>query len=286
MKHQHKDIIKFPISPLAKAGLLIKNMAHDRSAYEHEYSEPHRDEHYLFMVATGGHFVIDIDFEKNEIIAPAMVLIFPGQVHHIVSIDCPSGWGISIDPSLIQEEFQVILENAFSRSLSLNKDSVFFFHLITLMGQMEKLQNEAAHQYTVRATHCLLNALLCVLTGEIVKFSDIKTKDNQAAIIERDFKQLLKIHYREWKQPKKYAAKLHISTAHLYDTIKKTSGDSVSVYIQQYCLLEAKRMLCFTQLTVREICFQLGYQDPVYFGKLFKKVTGLTPLTFRREYRD
>lgn len=287
MKRQPTDIIKFPLSPLAKAGLLVKNMADDYNAPEHDYSEPHRDAHYLLMVATGGHFVIDIDFEKNELRAPAMVLIFPGQIHHIVSIRCPSGWGVSIDPSLIDEEFQVILEKGFSRSLSLDKDSAFFGHIITLMGQMEKLQTAATHPYTARALHSTLDALLSVLAGEIARAtSGSKTKGNQAAIIERNFKQLLKLHYKEWKQPAKYAAELHISPAHLYDTIKKTNGDSVSGYIQQYCILEAKRMLCFTHLTVREICYQLGYQDPVYFGKIFKKMTGSTPLAFRREYRD
>ena len=287
MKRQHTNIIKFPISPLAKAGMLIKNMADENSVSEHDHSKPHRDDHYLIMIATGGHFVIEIDFDKNIITAPAMVLIFPGEIHHIVSVGNPSGWGISIDPSLIDEEFQVMMEKGFSQSILLDKDAAFFSHACTLMEQMEKLQKATASLYTVRAIHSILDALLALIAGEISMVTQSgKTKESKAAIIDRDFKRLLKLHYKEWKQPARYAAELHISPAHLYDTIKKTNGDSVSAYIQRYCMLEAKRMLYFTQLTVREISYQLGYEEPVYFGKLFKKVTGLTPLAFRRENHD
>lgn len=287
MKSRQTDIIKFPISPLAKAGMLIRNMTDTSHVAEHDYSKPHRDDHYLMMIAVNGHFVINIDFENIIVTAPAVVVIFPGQIHHIVSASEPSGWGISIDPALIDKEFQLIMEKGVHHPLSLDKRSAFYDHVLSLMGQMEKLQTAAANLYAVRASHSILDALLGLLAGEITAANTGgKTKANRAAIIEQAFMQLLKIHYKEWKQPAKYASELNISVAHLYDTIKDISGDSVSVCIQQYCMLEAKRLLCFTRFTVKEIGYQLGYEEPVYFGKLFKKVTGFTPLQFRQQYHD
>lgn len=267
--------------------MLIRNMEDTNHVAEHDHSKPHRDDHYLLMIATDGHFVINIDFENNIITAPAMVIIFPGQIHHIISASEPSGWGISIDPALVDKEFQLIMEKGFNRSLSLDKQSAFYDHVLTLMRQMEKLQIAVANPYAVRASHSILDALLGLLAGEIaIVNTSGKTKANRGAIIEHAFMQLLKIHFKEWKQPARYAAELSISVAHLYDTIKNITGDSVSVYIQQYCMLEAKRLLCFTKLTVKEIGYQLGYEEPVYFGKLFKKVTGSTPLQFRQQYHD
>lgn len=287
MKGQQIDIIKFPMSPLAKAGILIKNMTDDSHDTEHDHSKPHRDDHYLLMIATGGQFVINIDFENHTIIAPAMLLIFPGQVHHIISASKPVGWVLSIDPALVDKEFQLILEKGFHLPVSLDKQSAFYAHAVTLTGQIEKLQIAADKLYTVRAVHSILDALLSLIAGEIGTIhTHVKTKANRAAVIEQAFMHLLKIHYKDWKQPARYAAELNISVAHLYDTIKNMTGDSVSVYIQQYCMLEAKRLLCFTNFTVREIGYQLGYEEPVYFGKLFKKVTGLTPLQFRQQYHD
>jgi len=287
MKNQQADILKFPISPLAKAGMLIKNLKHSGHAAEHDHSRPHRDDHYLLMIATEGDFVLNIDFENNHMTAPAMVLILPGQVHHVVSASQAMGWGISIDNTLIDREFQLIFEKGFRKQLSLDKQSEFYGHVITLMEQLEKLQTSPVNVYAVRASHSLLDALIGLIAGEIATIRNSgKTKTNRAAIIEQSFMQLLKTHYKEWKQPARYAEELHITVAHLYDTIKNITGDSVSTYIQHYCMLEAKRLLCFSKLTVREIGYQLGYEEPVYFGKLFKKVTGLTPLQFRQQYRD
>lgn len=287
MKDQQIDIVKFPISPLAKAGILIKNMADDIHDAEHDHAKPHRDDHYLLMIATGGQFVVNIDFENNTIIAPAMLLIFPGQIHHIISGTKPAGWVLSIDPALVDKEFQLILERGFRLPVALNKQFAFYEHTVTLTSQIEKLQTEAGNLYALRAIHSILDALLGLIAGEIGTIHTIgKTKVNRAAVIEQAFMHLLRIQYKDWKQPALYAAELNISVAHLYDTIKHTTGDSVSVYIQQYCMLEAKRLLCFTKLTVKEIGYQLGYEEPVYFGKLFKKVTGLTPLQFRQQYHD
>jgi AraC family transcriptional activator of pobA len=287
VKGQQIDIIKFPLSPLAKAGILIKNMADNSHVAEHDHSKPHRDDHYLLMIATGGQFVINIDFENHTIIAPAMLLIFPGQIHHIISASKPAGWVLSIDPALMDKEFQPILEKGFRLPVSLDKQSDFYEHAVNLTAQIEKLHASGDNLYTVRAIHSILDALLGLIAGEIATTHLAgKTKANRAAIIEQSFMHLLKLHYKDWKQPALYAAELHISVAHLYDTIKHTTGDSVSIYIQQYCMLEAKRLLCFTKLTVKEIGYQLGYEEPVYFGKLFKKVTGLTPLQFRQQYHD
>ena len=97
---------------------------------------------------------------------------------------------------------------------------------------------------------------------------------------------LTKEHFKIWKQPAQYAAALSISTAHLNDTVKSLTGSPVSVHIQEASIMEAKRLLYFTANSVKEIAYEVGYEEPVYFGKLFKKVTNLTPLEFRKKFRD
>ena len=287
LKNRQSDILKFTLSPLAKAGMIVKNMAGTADVSEHDHSRPHRDDHYLFMFAVGGDLIINVDFETKKIAAPMMLLIFPGQIHHTVSSSHLQGWGISIDPTLIDKEFQMIFERGFQGPLSISIASSFYGHAFTLLEAMEKLQGISENPFQLRASHSILDALMGLLAGETIRANNYgKTKANRAAVIEQAFMQLVKLHYKEWKQPARYAAELNISVAHLYDTIKSITGDSVSAYIQQYCMLEAKRMLCFTKSTVKEISYELGYDDSVYFGKLFKKVTGFSPLQFRQQYLD
>ncbi|KLT64702.1 AraC family transcriptional regulator [Pedobacter sp. BMA] len=262
-------------------------MSTERHVAEHDLSKPHRDDHYLIMVAIGGDFIIDIDFEKNVVTAPAILLINPGQIHHIISTNKPEGWAMSIDPALIDLEFQSILEKGFNRPLILEPASAFYNHTVVLLEQMEKMQAAITNPFQMHISHSMLNALVGLIAGEVMAADPAgKTKANRATLIEQAFTELLKKHYKDWKQPAKYAAALNISVAHLYDTVKSITGDSVSAQIQQYGMLEAKRLLCFTKYTVREIAYQLGYEEPVYFGKLFKKITGFTPLQFRQKYHD
>lgn len=267
--------------------MIIKNLEAASDVSEHDYTRPHRDDHYLLVFSTSGDLVMNIDFKNITIEEPTLLLVFPGQIHQTIFVKDLKGWGMSIDPALIDKEFQLVFERSFQHPLSLDKNSSCFSHLLTLLDLMEELQqNTSANRFGLRVKHSLLDALIGLLAGEIGRLDVEQGMANRGAIIHQTFLQLLKEHFREWKQPARYAAELNISVSHLYDTIKGITGDSVSAYIQQYCMLEAKRLLCFTNLSVKEIAYQLGYEEPVYFGKLFKKVTGLTPIQFRTQYLD
>ena len=99
------------------------------------------------------------------------------------------------------------------------------------------------------------------------------------------FKNLLTNEIREVKSPEAYAAKLNISEAYLSETLKKTTGFPPSYWIQQEVVMEAKRLLYHSDLTVKEISHALGYTDHSYFSRLFTKITGISALTFRKQYR-
>ncbi|PTS98667.1 hypothetical protein DBR11_14255 [Pedobacter sp. HMWF019] len=288
MKTQQHKIKQFQLSPWAKAGLAIKNLRSEKSEEEHDSSKPHRDHHYLVILITNGQFTINLDFKEINIIAPKLLFVFPEQVHNITEIKNPSGWAVSFDPSLISNTLQTLLEKNLKGPIELEKQTDFYQYTTSLMDLMEQLQSKGLSGHSIKAAHSVLNAIL-ELTAEKTIAATIyinATTTSRAVAIEQEFNQLLKQHYKNWKQPTQYAAALHISVAHLYDTMKGMTGTSVSELIQQCSILEAKRLLYFTDLSVKEIGYELGYNEPVYFGKLFKKTTGLTPLQFRHQYRD
>ena len=88
------------------------------------------------------------------------------------------------------------------------------------------------------------------------------------------------------KSPAEYAKTLNISSAYLNECVKSTTGNSVSYYIQQRIILEAKRLLYHSGKSVKEIAVELGYDDYPYFSRLFSKVTGMTALAFRNKNHD
>lgn len=286
MKNKNHTIKQFELSPLAKAGIIMVNME-DRNVEEHDISKPHRDNHCQLMLAVNGTFQFNIDFKNIEFTAPALICVFPEQVHHIIEVKNPTGWMISFDPSLVNKEVLLLLEHKIDNPFLLQHESPFFEQLCLVMDLIEKVQQQNTNQYSQKTVHSLLNGLLSLIAGEIVSdFALDKTKENRSIIIKESFIKLTKEHFKTWKQPAQYAAALSISTAHLNDTVKSLTGSPVSVHIQEASIMEAKRLLYFTANSVKEIAYEVGYEEPVYFGKLFKKVTSLTPLEFRKKFRD
>lgn len=286
MKGQQKNIAQFDISPLAKAGIRILNMQ-DEIREEHDISMPHRDNHYLLMLATSGHFELNIDFKEVTFSDPALFCVFPEQVHHIIEAQGPKGWIISFDPAVMEEDIKQLFESKFHSPIFLDPNSDFYLSSFTLLDLIEKAQLATPNKYNSKAILALLTAFLNLVAGNLVSTLPAgSTNWNRSTIINDAFNRLVKQHYKTWKQPARYASELAISVAHLNDTVKALTGSPVSVHIQQISILEAKRQLYFTDKSVKEIAYEVGYDEPVYFGKLFKKVTGFTPLTFRQKFRD
>lgn len=286
LKNQNQNIQQFELPSDAKAGIIIVNME-DKEVEKHDISKPHRDDHCQLMFALNGEFKLNIDFENVEFTAPALLCIFPEEVHHIVEVQNPKGWMISFDPSLVNKEVLQLLQNKINNPFLPEKESGFYEQIIILMDLIEKIQADKPNTFTYKSIHNLLNALLSLITGEIVAHLSVeKGKENRSIIIKEAFLKLTKEHFKTWKQPAQYASALSVSVAHLNDTVKSLTGSPVSVHIQEASIMEAKRLLYFTDNSVKEIAYQVGYEEPVYFGKLFKKVTGLTPLEFRKKFRD
>lgn len=103
--------------------------------------------------------------------------------------------------------------------------------------------------------------------------------------IVQQFKRLLVDNICSVKSPSAYAEMLRVSESYLNESLKKITGMSVSYWILNEAVLEAKRLLYYSQLNVKEIAHKLGYDDHTYFSRIFKKAEGITPLSFRTSYR-
>jgi AraC-like DNA-binding protein len=100
----------------------------------------------------------------------------------------------------------------------------------------------------------------------------------------RDFSRHLEIHFREKHNVADYADLLHIAPKTLTHKFKNLNLDSPNQFIINRILLEAKRLLFYTDKPVKEIAYNLGYEDPAYFNRLFTNKIGSTPTNFKRNY--
>lgn len=111
-------------------------------------------------------------------------------------------------------------------------------------------------------------------------FSDGTPKKNERNITSRFF-QLIDEGYKTNRKIENYAAEIGITPKHLAFVIKKTTGKYPSEWLENYVLLESKRLLKSTDLSIQEISYDLNFSTPSHFGKFFKSQTGTTPKKFR-----
>jgi AraC family transcriptional regulator, transcriptional activator of pobA len=228
-----------------------------------------------------------VDFVECKTDLPSILLIAPGQLHQVLEVNDPHGYAISFEPPVINvrlhDELRAYPRQHFfiTGTPSLQDKVNIISHLLY------ELYAGANGGYIRQPVIELLQAMLGLIAGFASAGSENEQlEEGRSKAIEKRFRLLLHERYKTWKKPSLYAEALAISHYHLNDTVKNLTGQPLSAHIQYQSILEAKRLLYFTELTVKEISYEVGYDDPVYFSRLFKKITRVTPVFFRQQHHD
>ncbi|WP_249691491.1 AraC family transcriptional regulator [Stappia sp. WLB 29] len=105
-----------------------------------------------------------------------------------------------------------------------------------------------------------------------------------AARLAARFQALVDAHHREWHALEPYAAALAVTTPHLTRACRQALGQPASAVLRERQMLEARRLLAYTQGAVADIAYRLGFADPGHFSRVFSAATGLSPRAFRRGF--
>lgn len=250
------------------------------------WNQAHRDDNYLLMFQQSGSSTVIVDFQEITISGCAIYAILPGQVHYGVSTLNARAWVLALDPACIKDDFRTVLADFAIMNnpvlLSQSKGELFR-QSFSLLNQLNEQTGEDMEDHTL---NYMLEVCICLF---VAACRGDKSSNAPSAfrpqLITRQFRSLLLLSFREMKSPSEYAAALHISPSYLNEVVKDVTGHPVSYWIHQEIILEAKRMLFYTNNTVKEISHLLGYTDTTYFIRLFSKISGMPPLQFRSNYR-
>lgn len=140
---------------------------------------------------------------------------------------------------------------------------------------------EKERPYQMEALHHLTCAFFYGLGSYLYQIS-INRHCTYEETLMQDFLVEVKTHYRHHRKVGFYADRMHISLGHFFAIVKRVSGKSPGQWIDEYITEEARALLKGTNLTVQQISHELGFPSQSFFGKFFKRVTGLSP----KEYRE
>ena len=253
----------------------------------HDVFNKHMDDHYSIGLVTKGSVTVHCDMEEITVNANSLFVVKPFQVHAVTQISADAGgYFVGIESFLMPQECRVLFGNLTPRQqfLSIPKDLQQ-----TLLQTIQLLY--IAHNKQNRHKHHIINGYFNAYVHHVASiYETVHSQDNiqlnnQAASIAAHFNTLLAQH-SFLKLPSFFAQKLNITTAHLNHCLKTVTGFTITHWLQDAMITEAKKQLYYTDNDSKQIAFALGYEDHAYFARLFKKLTGYTPLAFRKQFRE
>ena len=173
----------------------------------------------------------------------------------------------------------LLFDNVFEMpylNLSTNLDILFLKLISSIKREINQKDFWAEEMIKTYIKQIIISATRTLIKSN--NDSQIISYDKELA---RKFSQLVELHYRKHHNVSDYANMLNITPKHLNKKIVSEKQVAPSIIIKQRIILQAKRLLANTTLSIKEIADYLGYEDYSYFVRFFKSQTGLPPLSFR-----
>jgi AraC-like DNA-binding protein len=247
---------------------------------------PHRHDHYELMLVTAGTGIHAINFKTFDIQPGRLYFIHPGQVHLIAPFD-RDGWLIMFGEELFKR-FLKIHPHEDGRGLL---DAYASGPYIDLHPQLSVVTNFIIEQLRIELARAKpdVDIILHYVSLLLLQYNQQHQLQHplpQASHAQRELlhklKQLIERNFRQEHQAAFYATCLRTDIKKLNNICRASTGLTVFELLQERMVTESKILLQTSVQSVKEISYELGFNDPAFFGRFFKKHTGLTPAAFRQ----
>lgn len=238
--------------------------------------QPHKTSYYLFVFVERGTAHHKIDLLDIAVSDGQLLFLLPNQIHTPPATkENLEYFKLVLDDhclALLPQTFLFLLNPLKSQIITFDEASrarvKAVFAMIHQLLHSDKIQSE------VDLILAHLNTLLTELNSAYFKSTDHATVNEDKLSKYLEFQLAVETHLTEQHSIESIAKKLAVSTNGLYTLVKEFSGVSPKEFITHRLILEAQRKLHYSKPTVKELAYELGFNDPAYFSRLFKKSTG------------
>jgi len=268
--------------PVTPESFLIR----DLRAMKDVVRDSHRHDFFFVLALKKGRGSHEIDFVSHTVRDYSIFFIRPGQVHKLQLKAGSIGYIMQFDIDFYappDNAARTLLRRAGDRNYCQLTASAFreLFSTLTTIFH-EYTEKREGYREVIRAS---LSIFIIGLVRNRRRRAEIPHENFYEQKRLDEFCELLEINFALQKQPSYYAEKLNLSLYQLNAITKLMLGKTCSVLIQDRIILETKRYLLATTYQISQIAYHLGYDDPSYFIRFFKKHTGQSPEMFRANFR-
>ncbi len=242
------------------------------------YRAPNSYVFLLFKKCSGTHTVDFIEYKQQDL---QVHISFPGQIHSWVTGNDAVGYKLIISKELIEQspfasQFASIRSNRYP-VIDLNIESFkeIEAEFLSISQELEREKTRASIlNLKTQLVTALVNNLIEQYTDKIIPIS-------QHPILSK-FDMLIQEHYKTHKKVKNYADLLFISSNYLNTIVRQHLNMSAKEIINKRILLEGKRLLQGSNMSIKEITFYLGFATVSHFSNFIKEKTGFKPSHYRK----
>lgn len=242
---------------------------------------PHRHDFFQIILITAGSGQHQIDFIRHKVVSNQVFIMKPGQMH---------SWELSKGVKGYVVEFN-------HQSLNLSKTNSDLINLFSFSPDVHQFRHKHDFQMLIKLSEimiaefkaqremhdlCLQGYLLSFVI-QIIRSGERLVKQEKTITIIENFKQLLENNFKEVHTVGFYAQELGVSSKALTMQLSRSIGKPPRALIQERILLEAKRYLAFSSLSIADIGYKLGFEDANYFTRFFRLHEKKTPALFRKQ---
>lgn len=246
------------------------------------YGLTHRKPYYFFIFMLEGKGQHGIDLQQYDVTDNELLFILPHQIHQLPL----SHQGSRYFKFAFDEECLALLPRAYPFLINpYNRQKIAFTpsaaeRVAAVFSNLRELLRERDTDIELILAH--LNSLLAEVNAAYFS-ADKRPADDKLSRYMR-FKALVENNLYEQPGISYFAEQLGLNTNSLYNLVKQYAGLSPKEYLTRRLILEAKRRLYYAESTsVKELAYDLGFSDPEYFSRLFKKETGMTIRAFLQD---
>jgi AraC-like DNA-binding protein len=252
---------------------------------------PHRHNYFVIIWVKKGTGTHLIDLETYQLEDNSVYCITPGQVHQLNTTGDADGYVISFMAEFLggaEENYDLLFNTglfyAFSNSpvIKVNEEMG-----IEMQDAVNKMLKEYNNFFILRAEilRGFLKIFLIYLTRQYERPRESEAHSKSIELVKQFFA-LVEKNYTTKKMVTDYAEELAVTPNHLNEVVKKITGSPASHHIQQRIILEAKRQAVYSRVTMKEIAYELGFDDTAHFSKFFKNASGESFSDFRNRNQN
>lgn len=232
--------------------------------------------HQILLVESGGG-TIDVDGTRSSFNAGTCINLPAGTVHGFDFSPETEGWVVTLATEILDET--LVTSEGLGPHL---QTALVLPDCLKLRPYVEQLFAEYAAQDFGRAQvlRSLCGVVMGLVAREAVEADRSEDWPHEYALFRR-FTTLVERHFLDHWAVALYADALAVTPGHLSRVCRRAAGVSASGIKLERAIREARRLLTYTNLSISQIAYELGYIDPAYFSRVFSKACGKSPRDFR-----